>query len=70
MQSNETPIKTEAPFSQHRKGQFIAVKDSRNRKVRGLWLRNGRYYRTDARIPRSSTAGMNCAKTLDLFRNW
>ena len=27
-----------------RAGQFNAVKDSRNRKIRGLWVRNGRFY--------------------------
>jgi integrase len=31
-------------------GHFIAVTDSRNRKIRGLWQRNGRYY-AQLRIP-------------------
>lgn len=28
----------------HRTARMVAVTDSRNRKVRGLWIRNGRYY--------------------------
>jgi integrase len=40
---NARPQKKDAPVEKH-SAQFIAVRDSRNRRVKGLYQRNGRYY--------------------------
>ncbi len=44
MQREETAQNTEAKDSRSQRHRYISVRDSRNRKVRGLWQRNGAYY--------------------------
>lgn len=43
MKASETQSKTSATENEH-KNTFSAVRDGRNRKVKGLWERNGRFY--------------------------
>lgn len=50
MQHAETPGNPGAPVGRvlrkhsHRRGSYQKVLDARKRPVRGLWLRNGRFY--------------------------
>ena len=44
MEHGETVGNPKAKDSRGQRHRYISVCDSRNRKVRGLWLRNGKYY--------------------------
>ena len=44
MEREETAQNIEARDSRSQRHRYISVQDSRNRKVRGLWQRNGTYY--------------------------
>jgi integrase len=44
MQENAMGINTDSKTNTHQKSHFIKVTDSRNRKIRGLWKRNEKFY--------------------------
>lgn len=62
-QINITKSAPALPSSNHR-GQFIAVRDTRNRRVPGLYVRNGRFY---AQLWLDQGAGKKTARRLALL---
>lgn len=63
MQRKERTTAVDSKNKEARAANFTGVLDSRNRKVRGLWIRNGRYY-LQFRVP-----GEKSARRVPLFKD-
>jgi integrase len=79
MQTNETQSKASATGNGH-KHTFFPARDARNRKVRGLWERNGRFYaalwvdrgdgrKTARRFPLEARTLSEAKEAMEVLRN-